>query len=151
MIGRGEGLHVVATDALAMLSETELFVELKELEIVTSTADAVLIETLDGKVEDRQPFTVQVDDGEVYKGTVPFYLRLEIDEQHIVMRRLVEKYTDKLQHVVIPENLMKALQNADRLYIVAAGTRVHAGLVGAPLFEQLAGILTEVHVASEFA
>ena len=75
----------------------------------------------------------------------------EIDEQPIVMRRLVEKYTDNQQHVVIPENLMKALQNADRLYIVAAGTSYHAGLVGAPLFEQLAGIPTEVHVASEFA
>lgn len=67
------------------------------------------------------------------------------------MRRLVEKYTDNQQHVVIPENLMKALQNADRLYIVAAGTSYHAGLVCAPLFEQLAGIPTEVHVASEFA
>ena len=141
LIGRGEGFNVVASDALAMLSETDQFVELKDQEIVTLTADAVHIETLDGKVED----------GEVSKGTYPFFMLKEIDEQPIVMRRLVEKYTDNQQHVVIPENLMKALQNADRLYIVAAGTSYHAGLVGAPLFEQLAGIPTEVHVASEFA
>ena len=151
LIGRGEGFNVVASDALAMLSETDQFVELKDQEIVTLTADAVHIETLDGKVEDRKPFTVKVDDGEVSKGTYPFFMLKEIDEQPIVMRRLVEKYTDNQQHVVIPENLMKALQNADRLYIVAAGTSYHAGLVGAPLFEQLAGIPTEVHVASEFA
>ena len=151
LIGRGEGFNVVASDALAMLSETDQFVELKDQEIVTLTADAVHIETLDGKVEDRKPFTVKVDDGEVSKGTYPFFMLKEIDEQPIVMRRLVEKYTDDQQHVVIPENLMKALQNADRLYIVAAGTSYHAGLVGAPLFEQLAGIPTEVHVASEFA
>ena len=151
LIGRGEGFNVVASDALAMLSETDQFVELKDQEIVTLTADAVHIETLDGKVEDRKPFTVKVDDGEVSKGTYPFFMLKEIDEQPIVMRRLVEKYTDDQQHVVIPEDLMKALQNADRLYIVAAGTSYHAGLVGAPLFEQLAGIPTEVHVASEFA
>ena len=61
LIGRGEGFNVVASDALAMLSETDQFVELKDQEIVTLTADAVHIETLDGKVEDRKPFTVKVD------------------------------------------------------------------------------------------
>lgn len=151
LIGRGKGFNVVASDALAMLSETDQFVELKDQEIVTLTADAIHIETLDGKVEERQPFTVKVDDGEVSKGTYPFFMLKEIDEQPIVMRRLVEKYTDDQHHVVIPEDLMKALQQADRLYIVAAGTSYHAGLVGAPLFEQLAGIPSEVHVASEFA
>ncbi|MDG3062699.1 MULTISPECIES: glutamine--fructose-6-phosphate transaminase (isomerizing) [Lacticaseibacillus] len=151
LIGRGKGFNVVASDALAMLSETDQFVELKDQEIVTLTADTIHIETLDGKVEERKPFTVKVDDGEVSKGTYPFFMLKEIDEQPIVMRRLVEKYTDDQHHVVIPEDLMKALQQADRLYIVAAGTSYHAGLVGAPLFEQLAGIPAEVHVASEFA
>lgn len=151
LIGRGKGFNVVASDALAMLSETDQFVELKDQEIVTLTADAIHIETIDGKVEERKPFTVKVDDGEVSKGTYPFFMLKEIDEQPIVMRRLVEKYTDDHGNIVLPEDLLKALQQADRLYIVAAGTSYHAGLVGAPLFEQLAGIPTEVHVASEFA
>ncbi|HBV57479.1 MAG TPA: glutamine--fructose-6-phosphate aminotransferase, partial [Weissella confusa] len=43
------------------------------------------------------------------------------------------------------------LKAADRLYIVAAGTSYHAGLVGKRLFEQWAGIPTEVHLSSEFA
>ena len=106
------------------------------------------LKRLDGKVEERKPFTVKVDDGEVSKGTYPFFMLKEIDEQPIVMRRLVEKYTDDHGNIVLPEDLLKALQQADRLCIVAAGTSYHAGLVGAPLFEQLAGIPTEVHVAS---
>ena len=34
--------------------------------------------------------------------------------------------------------------------IVAAGTSMHAGFVGKQMFEQLAGIPTEVHISSEF-
>ena len=109
------------------------------------------LKRLTAKLRNRKPFTVKVDDGEVSKGTYPFFMLKEIDEQPIVMRRLVEKYTDDHGNIVLPEDLLKALQHADRLYIVAAGTIYHAGLVGALLFEQLAGIPTEVHVASEFA
>ena len=46
LIGRGKGFNVVASDALAMLSETDQFVELKDQEIVTLTADAIHIETI---------------------------------------------------------------------------------------------------------
>lgn len=38
----------------------------------------------------------------------------------------------------------------DRIYIIAAGTSYHAGLVGKEYLEKWAGTPTEVHVASEF-
>lgn len=43
------------------------------------------------------------------------------------------------------------MKQADRLYIIGAGTSYHAGLVGKNLFEKLVNVPTEVHVASEFA
>ena len=46
--------------------------------------------------------------------------------------------------------MLKAIEASDRIYIVAAGTSYHAGLVGRELFEKLAKIPTEVHVSSEF-
>ncbi|GAA3317596.1 hypothetical protein GCM10020331_016980 [Ectobacillus funiculus] len=39
---------------------------------------------------------------------------------------------------------------SDRIYIIAAGTSYHAGLVGKQLIENFAKIPVEVHVASEF-
>jgi glucosamine--fructose-6-phosphate aminotransferase (isomerizing) len=41
--------------------------------------------------------------------------------------------------------------NKKRIYILAAGTSMHAGFVGKVYFEKLAGIPTEVFIASEFA
>ena len=48
------------------------------------------------------------------------------------------------------KRLLKQLKEADRLYIVAAGTSYHAGLVGKHSIERFANIPVEVHVASEF-
>jgi glucosamine--fructose-6-phosphate aminotransferase (isomerizing) len=47
--------------------------------------------------------------------------------------------------------ILDEIKAADRLYIIAAGTSYHAGLAGARMFEQWAGIPTEVHISSEFA
>lgn len=149
LVGKGDGFNVVASDALAMIDETDQFVELKDQEIVTLTKDEIAIETLAGESIKRDPFTVKIDDADVGKGTYPFYMLKEIDEQPVVMRRLVEHYV-KDGKVTMPSDLLAALAKADRLYIVAAGTSYHAGLVGQGLFEKLAGLPTEVHVASEF-
>ena len=67
------------------------------------------------------------------------------------MRNLVQHYVAEDSSINIDKDLLDALEKADRLYIVAAGTSYHAGLVGKELFEKLANIPTEVHVASEFA
>jgi len=150
LIGKGDGFNVVASDALAMLSETDQFVEMKDEEIVALTKDGIAIETLDGAPVQREAFTVKMEEGDASKGTYPFYMLKEIDEQPIVMRRLVKKYTNDRGEVELPKPLLDALKAADRLYIVAAGTSYHAGLVGKGLFEKLAGVPTEVHLASEF-
>ena len=74
----------------------------------------------------------------------------EIDEQPAVMRRLLSEYVENEETVKIDDHILNAMKAADRLYIVAAGTSYHAGLVGKELFESLANVPTEVHVASEF-
>ncbi len=42
------------------------------------------------------------------------------------------------------------LRADNRIYVIAAGTSYHAGLVGKEFLEKWAGVPTEVHVASEF-
>lgn len=74
----------------------------------------------------------------------------EIDEQPAVMRKLATEYFDENGNIKIEADLLKSIEASDRIYIVAAGTSYHAGLVGRELFEKLAKIPTEVHVSSEF-
>ncbi|WP_125705552.1 glutamine--fructose-6-phosphate transaminase (isomerizing) [Lacticaseibacillus daqingensis] len=150
LIGVGTGFNVVASDALAMLDQTDQFIALADHELVTLTATTVRIEALDGTPVVRAPQTVRLTDGDAELGAYPFYMLKELNEQPTVLRRLLARYTADGQ-VQLPAAVLQALQAADRLYLVAAGTSYHAGLVGKPLFEQLAGVPTEVHLASEFA
>lgn len=150
LIGKGDGFNAVASDAMALISETDQFVALQDEELVILTKDNIAIETLAGESVSRDAFTVKLDDGEISKGTYPFFMLKEIDEQPIVMHRLVDAYTDDEGQVSIDSDLLAAMKRADRLYIVAAGTSYHAGLVGQALFEKLAKVPAEAYLASEF-
>ncbi|TPR24268.1 glutamine--fructose-6-phosphate transaminase (isomerizing) [Apilactobacillus micheneri] len=152
LIGIGDGCNVVCSDSLAMLNVTHEFLELNDGDFVTVKPDSIDIQDKDGnKVTDRKPFHVDIDASDTDKGTYPYYMLKEIDEQPNVMRKLSSEYLNEDGNPEIEEDLLKSIKQADRLYIVAAGTSYHAGLVGKNLFETMAQIPTEVHVASEFA
>src|SRR5699024_7137080 len=151
LIGVGDGFKVVCSDAIAMLSQTHDFIELVDGEIVIVKPDSITIKDPEGNVINREPFHVDTDPAAAQKGAYPYYMLKEIDEQPGVMRNLVQHYVAEDGSINIDKELLDALEKADRLYIVAAGTSYHAGLVGKELFEKLANIPTEVHVASEFA
>lgn len=151
LIGVGDGFNVVCSDSLAMLDQTKDFLELHDGEIVVVKPDEIKITNQAGEAVQRDTFHVDIDAAQADKGTYPFYMLKEIDEQPNVMRKLSQVYLNDDGTPVINADLLDAIKSADRLYIVAAGTSYHAGLVGAKLFESLAGVPTEVHVSSEFA
>ena len=151
LIGVGEDFNVVTSDAVAMLDQTHDFIELHDGEIAIIDPDNVRLFGADGVETSREPFHLDIDASETDKGTYPFYMLKEIDEQPIVIRHLIEKYLDSEGGVHVGQAILDDIKAADRLCIVAAGTSYHAGLVGKRLFEQWAGIPTEVHLSSEFA
>ena len=150
LVGLGSDFNVVASDAMAMLQVTDQFVELMDKEIVIVTKEGVTIEKLNGEVISREPFTAELDASDIEKGTYPFYMLKEIDEQPLVLRKIIQKYQNEHGELTIDEKIIHAMNGADRIYIIAAGTSYHAGLVGKQLIEKMAGIPVEVHVASEF-
>ena len=148
LIGLGEGFNVICSDAMAMIKETNQFVEIVDGEIVTVTADKV-IETPEGQVINREPFEAQLDLNDIEKGTYPFYMLKEIDEQPAVMRKIVQAYTQG-EKVTLDEALLEKINQCDRIYIIACGTSYNAGWVGKSLIETIASIPVEVHLSSEF-
>lgn len=150
LVGVGDGFNVVASDAMAMLQVTNQFIELRDKEIVIVGKEAVTIKKLDGTVVERAPYTAELDMSDIEKGTYPHYMLKEIDEQPSVVRKIIQAYQDEEGKLTIPNDIIEAIHNADRLYIIAAGTSYHAGLVGKQYFEKIAGIPVEVHISSEF-
>ncbi|MFB6469564.1 glutamine--fructose-6-phosphate transaminase (isomerizing) [Cytobacillus sp. Hz8] len=150
LVGLGDGFNVVASDAMAMLQVTNQYVELMDKEIVIVTKDEVTIENLDGEVISRAPYTAELDASDIEKGTYPYYMLKEIDEQPLVLRRIIQTYQDHQGKLVIDDEIIDAVKAADRLYIIAAGTSYHAGLLGKQFIESMAKVPVEVHIASEF-
>ena len=150
LIGLGDSFNVVASDAMAMLQVTDQFVEIMDQEIVIVTKNNITIKNLDGDVIERSPFTAELDAGDIEKGTYPHFMLKEIDEQPLVIRKIIQKYQNEAGALMVDQEIINAVSGADRIYIIAAGTSYHAGLVGKQYIEKLAHIPVEVHISSEF-
>jgi glucosamine--fructose-6-phosphate aminotransferase (isomerizing) len=151
LVGVGEGFNFVASDAMAMLQVTDQYVELMDKETVIVTKEGVTIKTLDGEVVERAPYTAELDASDIEKGTYPHYMLKEIDEQPLVVRKIIQEYQNENNELHIDADILGAMDEADRIYIVACGTSYHAGLVGKQFIETWAKVPVEVHVASEFS
>ncbi|MBO0962443.1 glutamine--fructose-6-phosphate transaminase (isomerizing) [Neobacillus sp. MM2021_6] len=150
LVGLGTDFNVVASDAMAMLQVTNQYVELMDKEIVLVTKDAVTIQNLNGDIISREPYTAELDASDIEKGTYPHYMLKEIDEQPLVMRKIIQTYQNEQGQLVIDPEIITAMNESDRVYIIAAGTSYHAGLVGKQFIESMAKLPVEVHISSEF-
>ncbi|MED1472623.1 glutamine--fructose-6-phosphate transaminase (isomerizing) [Bacillus salipaludis] len=150
LVGLGDGFNVVASDAMAMLQVTDTYVELMDKEVVIITKDQVTIQNLTGETINRKPYKAELDASDIEKGTYPHYMIKEIDEQPLVMRKIIQTYQNEQGELTIDPEIIGAMNDSDRVYIVAAGTSYNAGLVGKQLIENMAKIPVEVHIASEF-
>ncbi len=149
LVGVGSEFNVVASDAMAMLQVTDQFIELHDKEVVIVKKDSVVITTLEGQTVERAPFTAELDASDIEKGTYPHYMLKEMEEQPGVVRKIIQAY-EQDEELVIEQPILDAITASDRIYIIAAGTSYHAGLVGKQYFEKMAGIPVEVHISSEF-
>lgn len=149
MLGIGDGFNIIASDAISVLDQTKTFIDLQDGDVADVTKDNVVIETINGEKVERKPHTLDIDPNAASKGTYEFYMLKEIDEQPAVMRRLSQDYFDG-DDVKVDPAIVDAMAQSDRIYILAAGTSYHAGLVGKNIIEEYADIPVEVGLASEF-
>lgn len=150
LIGLGEGYNMVCSDAMAMIRETSEFMEIHDKELVILTKDKVTVTDYDGKELIRDSYTAELDLSDIGKGTYPFYMLKEIDEQPTVTRQLISTYADETGNVQVDPAIITSIQEADRLYILAAGTSYHAGFATKNMLEQLTDTPVELGVASEW-
>ena len=150
LIGLGEGYNMVCSDAMAMIRETSQFMEIHDQELVIVRKDSVEVQDYDGHTLERESYTAELDLSDIGKGTYPYYMLKEIDEQPTVMRKLISAYTDDKGQVSVDADIVKAVQEADRLYILAAGTSYHAGYASKRMLEELTDTPVELGIASEW-
>lgn len=154
IIGVGEGEHIVAADASAIIQHTRQVVYLEDGEVAEITREGFRTRTIHGdKVKDKRVHEVTFELSQIERGGYDHFMMKEINEQPETIRNamrgrlLAEQGDVKLGGL---EHVKDKIVNAKRIIFVGCGTSWHAGLVGEYMFEHIAKIPTEVEYASEF-
>lgn len=150
LIGLGDGYNMVCSDAMAMIRETNQYMEIHDQELVIVRKNSVEVQDYNGNIIERDSYTAALDLSDIGKGTYPYYMLKEIDEQPTVMRKLINTYSDENQQMVVDPEIVKTVQEADRIYIIAAGTSYNAGYASKTMLEELTDTPVELGIASEW-
>lgn len=154
VVGVGNGESFIGSDIPAILEHTRDVYILNEGEMAVLTRDGVeLMDAETGEKIERDLFHVEWDLVQAEKGGYDSFMLKEIHEQPQAIRDTMGARIDQEQkRVILPELKMSDAELAlyDRIYIVACGTSMHAGLVGKDVIEKWTRVPVEVAVASEF-
>ncbi|MFK5883322.1 MAG: glutamine--fructose-6-phosphate transaminase (isomerizing), partial [Candidatus Izemoplasma sp.] len=150
LIGISDDGIIVASDLMALIGYSTKYIPLDDKTFIDVTKDGYIIKDIIGIEVEHEVKIIDIDYFNIEKGEYSHFMLKEINEQPTVIRNIISKYFDG-DKININGNVKSMIEAADRLYIIAAGTSMNAGFIGKEMFEKLAGIPTEVHIASEFA
>ncbi|MFN6465971.1 MAG: glutamine--fructose-6-phosphate transaminase (isomerizing) [Nostoc sp. DedVER02] len=153
VIGFGQGEFFCASDTPAIVAYTRAVLPLENGEIARLTPLGVEIYNFAGDRLKKQPRLLNFNPALVEKQGFKHFMLKEIHEQPGVVRASLEAYFNPGESTESPINLglpADFYTDLEQIHIVACGTSWHAALIGKYLLEQLAGISTQVHYASEY-
>ncbi|MBR1539923.1 MAG: glutamine--fructose-6-phosphate transaminase (isomerizing) [Clostridia bacterium] len=152
VIGKGEGENYISSDIPAILSFTKDFYLLDDYEFAVLSKDNIEFYDLELSKIFKQPKNITWDMSAAEKGDYADFMLKEIFEQPKSIRetigaRITKGVKTNLEELDFTKEYLNSL---DRIYIVACGTAMHAGLAVRKIIEKYCRIQTEVDIASEF-
>ena len=152
VIGKGDGENYLSSDIPAILSFTRNFYLLNDFEYAVLSRDTIKFYDKDLKTINKKTETIEWNASGAEKDGYDDFMLKEIYEQATAIRETIgSKLNENLVCEFEELNFTKEyLKNINKIYIVACGTAMHAGLAGKNIIEKLCKISTEVDIASEF-
>ncbi len=152
VIGKGEDENYISSDIPAILSFTRDFYLLNDLEFVLLSRNDAKFYDIDLKPIDKNTKTIEWNASSAEKDGYDDYMLKEIYEQPTAIRETIgSKLTENSKCDFEDLDFSKAyLESLNKIYIIACGTAMHAGLAAKNSIEKLCKIPTEVDIASEF-
>ena len=152
VIGKGNGENYISSDIPAILSFTKDFYLLNDNEFALLSRDNVEFYDIDLNKIDKKLTSIEWNASAADKNGFDDYMLKEIFEQPTAIRetigsRLPENESCNFDDLKFTKEFLSKI---NKIYIVACGTAMHAGLAGKNILEKLCKISTQVDIASEF-
>ena len=152
VIGKGEDENYISSDIPAILSFTRDFYLLNDLEFALLSRNEAKFFDKDLNPIKKAIKNIEWDASSAEKDGFEDYMLKEIYEQPNAIRETIgAKFNGNSKCEFDELNFSKEyLQSLNKIYIVACGTAMHAGLSARSTIEKLCKIPTEIDIASEF-
>jgi len=148
-VGKDKTENFLASDAMALAGVTDQIVYLEEGDMVDIQLGKYWVLNKEGKAAQREVKTVHAHSGAAELGPYRHYMQKEIFEQPRAI-------ADTLEGVegIVPElfgdEAYRVFKDIDSVLILACGTSYYSGCAAKYWLEAIAGIPTQVEVASEY-
>ena len=151
VIGTSKDSNYIASDIPAVLSYTKDFYLLEDGDIVEIYANKLNFYDKDLNPIKKKIEKISWDASAIEKNGYDDFMLKEINEQVVSIRETIgfklNKENIELDNISLSKEF---LSNINKIFIVACGTAMHAGLAVKSIFENLCQIPVEVDMASEF-
>ena len=151
VIGKGNGENYIASDIPAILSYTKDFYFLNDYEFAYLSRNDVKFYDIELKEIKKATKSIEWDSKGAEKGGYEHFMLKEIYEQPKAIRETIGTRLNNSKVSFDELAFTKEyLESINKIYIVACGTAMHAGIVSKNIFEKFCKIPVEVDIASEF-
>lgn len=151
IVGVGEHENFLASDVPAIIKYTRDYYLLEQNEIAVVKKDSVEIYDIHKERIEKEINTADWDVDAAEKGGFEHFMLKEIHEQPVsVKTTITPRISDGMPDFSAEGFDTEKLRQYRKIFIVACGTAMHAGMVGKYVIEKLARVPVIVDIASEF-
>lgn len=151
IVGIGDNEYFIGSDIPAFLKYTKKYVLLDDDDIVCMKTDGIEYYDVHGIPEQKEISIAEWDVEQAQKCGYPHFMLKEIHEQPGIVAKTMESCckdgVPDFANIGLTDDM---LRDVKRVFIVACGTAMHAGIIARYAIEQLARVPVTVEVASEF-
>ena len=149
VVGLGSDENFLASDALALAGTTDQIIYLEDGDVVDIELKRVRIVDAAGASVQREVHTVKAAAGGAELGPYQHYMQKEIFEQPRAISDTIESI-ESIRPQLFGAKAAEVLASVDSALILACGTSFYAGLTAKIWLESIAGLPTQVEIASEY-
>lgn len=141
----------IASDLTAFIDYSKRYFVVPEYHLLTLSPEGIRLEDMDGNEVEPEYLTVDWDVSAAQKEGYPHFMLKEIHEQpDAIAKTIAPRIKDSLPDFSVDGIDDALFEDVRDITVIACGTALYAGMVGAQMIREKFGIPVSCEIASEF-